>query len=86
MHRPKREIIEKLLGEFKYWFDHVRYEPLYNGLESSFENIRKQEIDPLLDELPDELKKKINKATRRLTDKLLQIKIKTSHKCKRETM
>ncbi|MEW5992973.1 MAG: glutamyl-tRNA reductase [Candidatus Zixiibacteriota bacterium] len=68
-------IIERKLDEFLYWFDHVRHEPLYNELEDSFEEVRRVEMDALLEKLEPELRKKVNSATRRLVDRLLSMKL-----------
>ncbi len=72
------EIVERKLDEFMYWFDHVRHEPAYNGLDGSFEAIRLQEIEPLMKKLTPEVRKEIDHATRRLVDRLLQIKIRSA--------
>jgi len=82
-HQQKRElaiplaeeIIERKLNEFMYWFDHVRHEPLYNGLADSFEAIRVGEIEPLLNKLPDDLKAELEITSKALVKKLLQIKV-----------
>ncbi len=72
------EIVERKLDEFMYWFDHVRHEPAYNGLDGSFEAIRQEEIEPLMQKLAPEVQKEIDRATRRLVDRLLQVKIRTT--------
>ncbi|UCD17330.1 MAG: glutamyl-tRNA reductase [Candidatus Zixiibacteriota bacterium] len=72
------EIIERKLSEFMYWFDHVRHEPLYNGLAELFEEIRRRELSSLEGKLEPELQEKLDTATRRMVDKLLQVKIRTS--------
>lgn len=69
------EIIDHKLDEFLYWFDHVRHEPIYNGLADSFEAARAEEIEPLLDKLPDELKGELVKTSKALIKKLLQLKV-----------
>jgi glutamyl-tRNA reductase len=74
------EIIERKLAEFTYWFEHVRYEPLYNGLEESFETIRQQEIAFLHDKLPPGLQVELDQATRQLVDHLLHLKARASQK------
>jgi glutamyl-tRNA reductase len=74
------EIIEKKLNEFVYWLEHVLLEPAYNGLEDTFEQIRRQEIDEVLDSLPSESREAIDRATRRMVEKFLQIKIRSSSK------
>lgn len=78
---PKaKEIIDRRLGEFIYWFDHVRHEPIYNGLDDSFELIRKQEISLILKKLPSGLREEVDKTTKRMVDRLLRIKVRTSSK------
>ena len=85
-HRQKRElaipqaqeIIENKLSEFLYWFEHIRYEPLYNGLGDTFEIIRQEELSSVLEKLPEDTKEEIEMATRRMVNKLLQLKVRTS--------
>ncbi len=76
---PEAEaIIERHLVEFMYWFDHVRHEPMYNGLGETFEKIRRLELDKLLESLPADSREIVDRATRQLVDKLLQVKVRTS--------
>jgi len=76
---PEAEkIIDRRLDQFIYWFDHVRHEPLYNGLGETFEQIRRQEINKLLGALPAETHDAVDRATRHLVDKLLQVKARVS--------
>jgi glutamyl-tRNA reductase len=83
-HRRERaipeveEIIDRRLDQFIYWFDHVRHEPIYNGLGDTFEKIRRQEISKLLESLPDDSHDIVDRATRRLVERLLQVKARTS--------
>ncbi|MBN2226191.1 MAG: glutamyl-tRNA reductase [candidate division Zixibacteria bacterium] len=72
------EIIDRKLAEFLYWFDHVRHEPLYNGLAEYFEQVRQKEVAVVSGRLPDSDREALDMMTRRLVDKLLQIKIRTS--------
>jgi len=72
------EIIERRLDQFMYWFEHVRHEPMYNGLGDTFEKIRRIEIDKLLESLPAEKHDLVDRATRHLVEKLLQVKVRTS--------
>ena len=74
------EIIGKLQSEFKYWYNHILYEPIYNGLEKTFEIIRDDELAGIIDELPDKYKKKVCKATNRMISKMLQAKVNGSQK------
>jgi glutamyl-tRNA reductase len=71
------EIIDRKLEEFLYWYNHVRHEPLYNGLDKQFEFIRQEELAGLIDRLPRELQGEINTATKRLINRLLQMKMRT---------
>jgi glutamyl-tRNA reductase len=76
---PRAEaIIEKLLGEFAYWYNHMRFEPIYNGLGKAFEEIRSQEMDAVLEMLPDDLRGRVKKASDRLTNRLLHFKARTT--------
>lgn len=72
------EIIERRLDQFMYWFEHVRHEPLYNGLGATFEKIRRIEMEKLSESLPAEEHDVVDRATRRLVEKLLQVKVRTS--------
>ncbi len=75
---PQAElIIERKLDEFTYWYNHVLHEPLYNGLEDTFEAVRTEELGPVFAKLSPETKSALDKATRRLVNRLLQIKIRT---------
>lgn len=71
------EIIDRKLEEFLYWYNHVRHEPLYNGLDRQFEYIRQEELDGIISKLPSELQGEINTATKRLINRLLQMKMRT---------
>ncbi|MEP0829162.1 MAG: glutamyl-tRNA reductase [bacterium] len=72
------EIIARKLEQFTYWFTHIRQEPIYNGLEDTFELIRKEESESLLERLPDNLREEFDAAFRRLTSRLLQIHIRAA--------
>jgi glutamyl-tRNA reductase len=72
------EMIDENLSEFIYWIEHVRYESLYNGLDESFESIRKQELLPILGKLPDDLQEEIDRVTRQMVDRMLQLKTRSS--------
>jgi len=75
---PEAEvIIDRKLSEFTYWYSHVLHEPLYNGLEETFQAIRLEELAPILNRLPPEMRGVLDKATRRLVNRLLQIRIRT---------
>jgi len=76
---PQAEaIIEKLLGEFAYWYNHIRFEPIYNGLGRAFEEIRRQEMDAVLEKIPEEMRGKVKRATEKLTNRLLHLKARTT--------
>jgi glutamyl-tRNA reductase len=73
---PQAEvIIDQKLSEFTYWYSHVLHEPLYNGLEETFQAIRMEELGPILSQLPPETKSSFDRASRRLVNRLLQIRI-----------
>jgi glutamyl-tRNA reductase len=75
---PKAEVIlETKLSEFVYWFEHVRYEPLYNGLEKPAETIRLQELQQLRDKLPPGLQVELDMTSRQLVDHLLHLKVRS---------
>ncbi len=73
-------IIGQKLSEFMYWFNHVRMEPLYNGLENAVEEIRRDELSKISDQLSAEQYEAVAKATKRMADKLLQLKIRAASK------
>jgi glutamyl-tRNA reductase len=74
---PEAEkIIDRKLDEFIYWYSHVRYEPIYNGLDGLFESLRQQELAGVLNELDNRTRTRIDDATKNLINKLLQIKLK----------
>jgi glutamyl-tRNA reductase len=76
---PQAEtIIERLLGEFAYWYNHIKFEPMYNGLGNAFEEIRRQEMERVLNKIPEDLRDEVEKATGRLTSRLLHLKARTS--------
>ncbi|MFH1687665.1 MAG: glutamyl-tRNA reductase [bacterium] len=70
-----RELIEQRLSEFAYWYDHARYELVYNGLEHAFANITEQEMAPILEKLPPEQRREIAAATDKLARRLAQVKL-----------
>ena len=72
------QIIDRKLSEFIYWFDHVRYEVIYNGLHDAFENIRKDELKSVLEGLDPEQRTLVNQASKNLVNKLVQLKIRLS--------
>ncbi|MFH1373628.1 MAG: glutamyl-tRNA reductase [bacterium] len=72
------EIVQYRLDEFMYWFDHVRHEPAYNGMGSSFEAARQQELGDVLAKLSPELRREVDDASRRLMTRLLRIKTTTT--------
>nr|MBN2276401.1 glutamyl-tRNA reductase [candidate division Zixibacteria bacterium] len=68
---PQAElIIDQKLSEFTYWYDHVRHEPMYNGIHEAYENARQSELADVIENLPDELREQIDRATRRLVSRL----------------
>ena len=75
-----QEIVDRRLGEFEYWYDHVRYEPVYNGLGDTFETVRVQEMDHVIQNLPTALRNLVEDASCRLTDRLLHLAVRTQDK------
>ncbi len=73
-------IVERKLDEFMYWFDHVRYEPVYYEFSDSWEAIRQQEMEAVLQKLEPNLRKKVDRATRRLVERLAAMKAGTGTK------
>lgn len=76
------EMIQRKLDEFMYWFDHVCHEPMYNGLNDAFENIRQNEMSAVLDSLSPELRDTVDRATKNLVSKLAQLKARATSKPK----
>lgn len=78
---PEAEsIVRRKLSEFMYWFNHVRLEPLYNGLEGAAEEIRRDELGKISDKLTEDQYEAVAKATKRMADKLLQLKVRATPK------
>lgn len=67
------EIVDRKLGEFGYWYDHVLHEPIYNGRSNTVETIREEELRPLLEKLSPELRDELNRATRRIVDRVIRV-------------
>ncbi len=73
---PRAEdVIAEKMQEFDYWYEHVIHEPLYNGLEETFDMMRREELAALIDGLPPDKRDAVDRATRRLVNKLLQVRI-----------
>lgn len=71
---PEAElVIDRRLGEFMYWYDHMGQEPIYNGLNETHEALFQQEMAPSLNKLSPDLRRELEHATRRLIGKLLQL-------------
>ncbi len=68
------KIIDLRLSEFGYWYNHAIHESTFEGMTNSFEQIRREELDPILQGLPFEQQEVLQKASRRLVDRLLRIK------------
>jgi len=71
------QLINYRLEQFVYWFEHVRYEPCYNGLNDAFEQVRRQELGKILGALPSESRETIEQATRRMIQRLLLLKMRS---------
>jgi len=69
------EVIDRMLEQFSYWYQHVICEPLYNGLEATFEDMRMEELEGALKELDSEHRAVIDKLTRRLVNRMAQMRI-----------
>jgi glutamyl-tRNA reductase len=67
-----QEIVEQRIAEFNYWFDHVKLEPIYNGTSTTYEEIRREELEPILDKLSPRLQEELRQATRRLVERIVQ--------------
>jgi glutamyl-tRNA reductase len=71
-------LIERKLEQFMYWFNHVRHEPIYNGLAKTFEQIRHDELKRVMENLPPESRHTVDRATRRIVERIMQIKIRAA--------
>jgi len=69
------EIIDRKLGEFAYWFNQVRQEPIYNGLGDAFNAVYRQELGILFENLEPDLRKRYEKAGKKMIKKMLALKI-----------
>jgi glutamyl-tRNA reductase len=77
-------LIERKLEQFMYWFDHVRHEPMYNGLTETFEQIRRDELKRVVENLSPESRDTIDRATRRIVERIMQIKIRAESSPEKE--
>ncbi|MBD3331590.1 glutamyl-tRNA reductase [candidate division GN15 bacterium] len=68
------KIIDLRLNEFGYWYNHAIHESTFEGMSDSFEQIRREELDPIVRQLPFEQQEAVENASRRLVDRLLRIK------------
>jgi glutamyl-tRNA reductase len=75
-----REIIDQRMSEFNYWFDHVKLEPIYNGASTSYEDIRREEIEPIIRKLPPPLQEELDEASRQLVERIVRAKARDSQK------
>ncbi len=71
-------LIERKLDQFMYWFDHIRHEPMYNGLTETFEQIRHDEMKRVVKDMPPEVRDTVDRATRRIVERIMQIKIRAA--------
>lgn len=69
------EIIERRLDEFIYWYDHVRHEPTYNGLENKIEELMHTELSNLYSRIPADHIAEFESALKRYSMKLIKLKI-----------
>jgi glutamyl-tRNA reductase len=75
-----QEIVEQRITEFNYWFDHVKLEPIYNGTSTIYEEIRREELEPILSKLSPLLQKEFDRATRRLVERIVKTTAKNTPK------
>ncbi len=88
-HQEKREaavpqaelIVEHRLGEFMYWFDHVRHELISTTIDESFDSLRRQELAGVIDKLPPDLRAELEESSKSLVQKLLRVTARTCSKC-----
>ncbi len=72
---PEAErIIERRLDEFAYWYDHVRHEFAYNGLNELFRDIYQQDMGQVLDKLSPQDRALVDESAGRLIKRLAQMK------------
>jgi glutamyl-tRNA reductase len=71
-------IIEQRLGEFAYWYDHVRHELSRHGLSDVFHDIYRRDMQDALDELTPEDRHRIDEAAERLLRHLALVKLRES--------
>lgn len=71
-------LIDRKLEQFMYWFDHVRHEPIYNGITETFEQIRHDELKRVIENLPPESRDTVERATRRIVERIMQIKMRAA--------
>jgi glutamyl-tRNA reductase len=69
------EIIQRRVDEFMYWCDHVRNEPLYNGLGEHAEALKRQELAAVLPKLTPELREEVDRAVARIIERLVNTKL-----------
>jgi len=79
------EIINRKLGEFIYWFDHVRQEPIYNGLGDTFDEIFREELGALIEGLPPDTRDRFDRAGKKMINKLLLVKLKEDNSIKQRS-
>jgi glutamyl-tRNA reductase len=74
-----REIINRKLSEFAYWYEHAKSEPLVERVEHELERIRREEMAEITKDLDDETTSKIEEFSKRLINRLLN----TNRRCKK---
>ncbi|MCK5641408.1 MAG: glutamyl-tRNA reductase [Gammaproteobacteria bacterium] len=70
-------LVDERLGEFAYWYDHVRNELTFARLMEDFESVRREDLASLLRDLPEDVRTKVDEQTSRLVQKLAQMKTNT---------
>lgn len=77
---PEAEaLIAQRLAEFAYWYDHTRREFAGNGLAEVFEDIRRQELDPILEGLPADIRQAVAEGADNLVRRLAQVKLRAQN-------
>lgn len=66
------QIIAAKLIEFRYWWQHVKEEPLYNGKGTAIENIVAEEMAPLWPDCPVAVKNELSHITRRIIQRVAE--------------
>lgn len=66
------QIVAARLIEFRYWWQHVKEEPLYNGKGTAIENIVAEEMAALWPDCPTAVKNELSHITRRIIQRVAE--------------